>query len=69
MTEDTVRKVEVCVDRLVRDFREAPNGFYKEGTVHCHLYHLLTEAGLNDCAMTKAPWRRQSFARGCRCGP
>ncbi len=58
MAKDAVfRTVEGCVDQLVEDFRQAPNGFYKEGTVHCHLYHLFTLAGLNDVTLTRGGYR------------
>ncbi len=46
--------VEKCIDSLFDDFADSPHSFYLENTVHCHVYHLLAEAGLNGSYRTQA---------------
>ncbi len=45
--------VKECISALFEEFTQEPHAFYKENTVHCHMYHLLTEAGLNESFPTK----------------
>lgn len=54
MKEDLVARVGLCVRKLEDLFAESPYAFHSENSMHCHLYLLLTQEGLNSLLPTSA---------------
>lgn len=55
--QEIISIIDKGIDKLIHRFLEKPYSFYSENDLHCELYHILSEMGLNKSCRVRADKR------------